>query len=352
MENLQKIQSSSILIVDDQKLHCLFLEKLLKNEGYSETRCLLDSMKVLSAVQDFSPDLLILDLQMPKLNGFQVMEQLIDERKKYYLPILILTEDKSSEIRIKALQSGAADVLSKPFENEEILLRISHLLETRMLHMKIESQNKILESRVQERTKELKATQLEIVQRLAQAAEFRDSETGQHIIRMSQYCAKFAEALGLSDEECELILTASPLHDIGKIGISDNILLKKGKLTVEEFDIMKTHTTLGAQLLSRGQSPMMKMAQVIALSHHEKWDGSGYPKGLSRNDIPRVGQLCSVCDVFDALTSERPYKKAWSIEDAVAEIVKQKNRQFDPKLVDRFVEILSEIKSIKQRYLD
>jgi putative two-component system response regulator len=169
---------------------------------------------------------------------------------------------------------------------------------------------------------------------------------------MSRYCAKLAEALGMSDAECELMLNASPLHDIGKIGISDSILKKPGKLTPEEYDIMKTHTTIGAKLLSGGTSPVMKLAQTIALTHHEKWDGTGYPYQLKGDQIPYVGQICSVCDVFDALTSVRPYKKAWTNEEAVAEMTKGRGSHFNPALIDRFMAILSEIEQIQKKYSD
>ena len=315
--------------------------------GYKNVSYLTDPFKVFSAVKEICPDLIILDIIMPHLDGFQVMEKLREFRTGHYLPILALSAEKSSDIRLKALQLGANDFLSKPYENPEILIRIRNIIEMRILHMVVEDQNKILEARVQERTKELKESQLEVIRRLAQAAEFRDNFTGIHIIRMSQYCVKFAQALGLSDAECELLLYASPLHDVGKIGIPDSILLKPGPLTVEEYEIMKKHTTIGAQLLSGSNSPMMKMAQTIALTHHEKWDGTGYPRKLKGDAIPLIGQITGLCDVFDALTSERPYKKAWKTEDAIKELVNQKEKQFNLTLVDRFIEVFPYIESVK-----
>lgn len=352
MINQEQISRTKILIIDDQKLHSFFLEKLLKQEGFTQVLCVIDPLKALNNIREFQPDLIVLDLVMPQVNGFQIMEQLNDFRKDHYLPIIALGEDHSVEMRLKALQSGATDFLSKPYENIEMLFRIHNMIEMRILHMVVENQNKLLETKVQERTKELRDTQLEVIRRLAQAAEFRDNDTGIHIIRMSHFCVKFSEALGLSESECELMLNASPLHDVGKIGIPDNILLKPGSLTAEEFTVMKTHTTMGAQLLSGSSSPVMKMAETIALTHHEKWDGTGYPQALKEDQIPLIGQICSVCDVFDALTSHRPYKKPWTSDEALQEIVKQKNRQFQPKLVDCFVKIFPDILTIKSKYVD
>ena len=343
----EQIFNARILIVDDQKLHALFLKEVLGQAGYKNVSYLTDPFKVFPAVQEICPDLIVLDIMMPRLDGFQVMEKLHEFREGHYLPILALSAEKSSEVRLKALQIGANDFVSKPYENPEILIRIRNIVEMRILHMIVEDQNKILEARVQERTKELRESQLDVIRRLAQAAEFRDNNTGIHIIRMSQYCVRFAEALGLSEAECELLLYASPLHDVGKIGIPDSILLKPGPLTTEEYEIMKTHTTLGAKLLSGSNSPMMKMAQTIALTHHEKWDGTGYPQKLKGDDIPLIGQITGLCDVFDALTSDRPYKKAWTTEAALEELVRLKGKQFNPVLVDRFIEVFPYIENIK-----
>ena len=350
--SLEQIHSAKILIVDDQKLHALFLQKVLDKEGYRNIACENDPLKAVAKFKEFDPDLVVLDLVMPQMDGFQVMARLNDFRKDSYMPILAISPDADSEIRLRALQSGATDILIHPYEVIEAMFRIRNMIEMRILHLQLQNQNKVLELRVQERTKELRENQLDIIRRLAQAAEFRDTDTGVHIIRMSQYCAKLAEALGMSDAECELILNASPLHDIGKIGISDSILKKPGKLTAEEYDIMKTHTTIGAKLLSGSTSPMMKLAQKIALTHHEKWDGSGYPHQIKGDQIPFTGQICSVCDVFDALTSHRPYKEAWTVEQAVAEMIKGKGSHFNPALIDRFVAILPEIEVIKTKYAD
>lgn len=218
------------------------------------------------------------------------------------------------------------------------------------MHNQIRDQNVILERKVQERTAELNDTRLEIIRRLGIAAEYKDNETGLHIIRMSKMCQVLGKATGMTDKEAELLLNASPMHDIGKIGIPDRILLKPGKLDAEEWEIMQTHASIGADMLSGHPSDILGMAKEIALTHHEKWNGSGYPNGIKGDDIPLTGRICAVSDVFDALTSVRPYKKAWSVEDSVAEIERGKGAHFDPRLVDLFMENLDEFVSIKERH--
>lgn len=343
---------AKILIVDDQKLHALYLEKILIGVGYSNIQCLTNPLKVLNAVHESSPDLIVLDLVMPQLDGFQIIEQLNAYRKQHYLPILALGERRNPNLRLRSLQSGATDFLSQPFEDVEIIFRIKNMVEMRILHSQVENQNRVLEDRVRGRTKELREAQFDVMRRLALAAEFRDNKTGSHIMRLGFYCAKFAEALGFNDEDCEYLLHASPLHDVGKIGIADSILLKPGPLTREEFEIIKTHTTIGRELLAGSDSPVMKMAEVIALTHQEKWDGSGYPRGLKGDDIPLIGKICSVCDVFDALTTARPYKKAWTFEATLAQMTEEKGTHFQPRLIDRFIEISPEIERIRQQNPD
>ena len=209
-------------------------------------------------------------------------------------------------------------------------------------------QNKALDEKVHQRTEQLRETQLEVIRRLGLAAEFRDDDTGLHITRMSRFCAKLAKAAGLSDADCEILLHAAPMHDIGKIGIPDSILLKPGKLEDEEFEIMKTHTLIGGELLAGSTSPVMELAQVIALNHHEKWNGRGYPAGKKEEEIPFVARIASICDVFDALTSERPYKNAWPVEKALALIEEQAGNDFDPNLAKLFLEISDEIVQMRE----
>ncbi len=346
----QQILNSKILIIDDQKLDSIVLEKILKSANYKNIRCITDSRQAKVVYSEYQPDLLLLDLRMPNIDGFEIMNQLKEVDADGYLPILVISSETSHEVRLRALQSGAKDFLNKPYESVEVLARSRNLIEVRMLHNQARDYTKILEAQVKERTEELHDTRLDIIHRLAQAAEYRDNETGLHIVRMGQYSACLGAAMGMSAAQCELLLHASPLHDIGKIGIPDYILLKPGKLDPDEWEIMKTHTTLGAQLLSGSRFALMKMGEQIALAHHEKWDGTGYPKGLKREDISLVGRICGLCDVFDALTSKRPYKEAWPVEKAVTEIKNGSGRHFDPKIVECLMDTLSKFVEIKDKF--
>ncbi|MEO5358062.1 MAG: response regulator [Nitrospirae bacterium YQR-1] len=348
----QQIFEATILIVDDQQSNVTLVEKMLKADGYKNILTTLDPRQVVDLYKEYRPDLILLDLNMPFMDGFEVMTELRKIESNTYLSIMVLTAFTDRTIRVKALEYGAKDFLTKPFDRLEVLTRIKNMLEIRLLHNKMMDYNKSLELEVQKRTRELKHTQLEIIRRLGRASEYRDNETGYHIIRMSQYCEVVARGAGLSKEHCELILHASPMHDVGKIGIPDNVLLKPSKLDPQEFEIMKTHTIKGGEILDNHDSEIMILAGTIALTHHEKWDGTGYPNGISGNDIPIEGRIVAICDVFDALTSKRPYKKAWSIEEAVAEIKKNSGTHFDPALVEVFVKHLDEIIKIKESYED
>jgi len=334
------IKNARILIVDDQEANVLYLETILRKSGYKTFRSTGDSRQVLPLFHESRPDLILLDLMMPYLDGFGVMEQLkpliADDS---YLPILVLTADISPETRRRALSSGASDFLVKPFDPTEVVLRIHNLLSAWFLHVLPQQQNLVLEEKVRERTRELEASQLEVLERLAQAAEFRDDDTGRHTRRVGQMAALLAAQMGLPDEQVEIMRQAAPLHDVGKIGISDTILLKPGKLSDEEFDTIKGHAAIGARLLAEGRSSFVNIAEIIALSHHERWDGRGYPRGLREEEIPLEGRIVAIADVFDALTHERPYKKAWPSEAAREEIERQSGKQFDPRVVEAFLQV-------------
>jgi putative two-component system response regulator len=341
----ENILSAKILAIDDNILNLQILKKILTSSGFIHLTLNTDSTKTADLYKEIQPDLLLLDLNMPNMSGFDVMAQLTAENPSDYLPILILSaEDENA--RLKALGCGAKDFLHKPYQASEVVLRSRNIIEVRLLYKQIKSQNLSLEGQVDARTKELKQTRLDVIRRLANAAELRDGATGEHIIRMSRYAEKLACALGFTPAQAEMILNTAPLHDVGKIAIPDSILLKPSKLEPHEFDIIKTHTTLGAKMLSGSDSAFLKMAELIALTHHERFDGKGYPRGLKGEDIPLIGQICSVADVFDALTSERPYKKAWSFEEAMAEIQKGKGTAFDPKVAEAFLDIEKEIRAI------
>lgn len=338
----QTIHSAArILVVDDEPGNCLLLRAILEEAGYDQIHTISDSRQTEEQCRNWKPDLILLDLMMPHLDGFQVMECLTAlPDSGPFLPVLVLTADVSPQTRQRALSQGAHDFLTKPFDHTEVLLRIGNLLSLHFLHYQLHDQNNHLEERVLQRTREVEESQLEVLERLAHAAEFRDDDTGRHTQRVGKICELMARQLGFSKLRSDLIRHAAPLHDVGKIGIPDEILLKPGKLTPEEFAVMKGHAEIGANLLSGGRSELVQMAEIIARSHHERWDGTGYPNGLKESDIPLEGRVTAVVDVFDALTHERPYKRAWPVDEAIAEVVSQKGRQFDPDVVEAFLLVL------------
>ena len=341
--NEEQLKGSRILAVDDAEANLLILETILEDIGYTNVVTLNDPFRAAGLCQAYDPDLLLLDLHMPGKSGLDVIAEVRDRKSSRYLPILMLTADISSEAKVRALSTGANDFLTKPFDRTEVELRIRNLLEMRHLYVALQSQNELLEVKVAERTSELHAVKLEILDRLAMAAEFRDDQTGEHTHRVGRTSALIAAALGLSDAEIEAIRRAAPLHDVGKIGIPDSILLKPGELTPAEREIMKRHTGIGAKLLSGSDSETLQLAEKIAHSHHERWDGRGYGTRLAGDDIPLSARVLAVADVFDALTHDRPYKKAWDLEASVAEVKAQRGAQFDPRVVDAFLSVHEEI---------
>lgn len=349
---MREIKQGKILIVDDHVANVKLLEKILKMNGYENVKSTTDPREVEQLYQEFVPDVILLDIRMPYMDGFKVMEVLQEKIVPVndYLPVMVLTAQNNPENMKKALQLGARDFLGKPFNHDEILLRLRNTLEVRLLHEQVITLNKKLEEKVRHRTKQLEESQFELIRRLGRAAEYRDNDTGSHIIRMSSFVRVLAEQLGYSSAEVALLQHASTMHDVGKISVPDTILLKPGPLTDQEWEVMKTHTTIGAELLSGSLSPLLQAAEKIALTHHEKWDGSGYPNRLKGEEIPVTGRMVAICDVFDALTSDRPYKRAWSPEEAMEEIVKESGTHFDPELVNQFVKIFPKIKDIMQEH--
>lgn len=358
-EILDNVLNSSILVVDDKPENVSLLEMMLSFAGYTNVQSTTDPRDVKGLYEDNDFDIILLDIRMPHLNGFQVMAQLSEIVKGDYLPILVLTAQNDMETRLQALEAGARDFVSKPFHKTEVLNRIRNMLEVRALYKERMRQNEILEAKVNERTlelrdrnEELEYTRLEIIRRLGRAGEYRDNETGMHVLRMSKSCHLMALAAGLGEDHAKLILHASPMHDVGKIGIPDGILLKPEKLDADEWETMKTHSEIGGDIIGDHDHDLMRVARIIALTHHEKWDGSGYPKGVSGEDIPIEGRIAAICDVFDALTSDRPYKKAWPVERAVDLIREESGKHFDPALVDLFNQLLPEILEIREQYAD
>lgn len=339
-----------ILIIDDQPANLKLLSKMLISQGYDNMTLVNDSRKVLEHYHENHPDLILLDINMPHFDGYEIIEQLKALSDPLLPPIIILTAQHGKDYLLRALQAGARDFITKPFDRNELVMRVRNLLEAQLAHKLLHDQKEILEEMVQERTKEIQETRLQIVQRLGMAAEYRDEETGNHILRMSHISTLLAKNIGWNNSECELMLLASPMHDIGKIGIPDNILLKPGKFESDEWEIMKTHASIGGKLLDGDSSDLMHLAKEIAISHHEKWDGSGYPNGIKGEAIPISGRIAALADVFDALTSERPYKKAWTVEDAINLIKDNSGKHFDPKLVDVFMEQLPNIIKIREQF--
>lgn len=341
-----------LLIVDDEPVNLKLLERVLGQQGYRSLELVSDSRQVLDRYRARRPDLILLDLNMPHLDGFAVLAQLKALDDPLLPPVVILTAQHGKDFLLRALASGARDYVTKPFDINELTMRVRNLLDAQLAHRMLHDQKSVLEEMVRARTEEVRHTRLQIVQRLGRAAEYRDEETGNHILRMSHISAHLARCAGWDEARCELMLHASPMHDIGKIGIPDAILLKPGRFEPHEWEIMKTHTTVGARLLEGDDSDLLTLARDIALCHHEKWDGSGYPRGLAGEDIPEAGRIVALADVFDALTSARPYKKPWTIEAATAYIREQRGRHFDPRLADLFLAELPAILDIRARFAD
>ncbi|MCF8474265.1 MAG: response regulator [Emcibacter sp.] len=345
-------KESPILIVDDEATNVRLLQKMLSNMGYKNVISTQDPTQVLPLHQEYNFDLILLDINMPVLDGYGVMDQLNEATNHKLPPILVLTAQHTQTFRQRALDSGARDYVTKPFDAGELLSRVRNLLDVQMSHKYMLHQNEILEQKIQERIQIISDTRLHIVRCLGRAAEYRDEDTGFHIIRMSKISMVLAKASGMDMRQCDLILNAAPMHDLGKIGIPDHILLKPGKLEPHEWAIMQSHAKIGADILEGDDSDLMIMAREIALTHHEKWNGKGYPNGLQGDDIPLVGQICALADVFDALVSTRPYKKAWPLDKALALIKSESGQHFNPKLIDFFLQNLPEIIDIKDTYAE
>jgi putative two-component system response regulator len=336
----QKLTFARILVVDDHEANVRLLARLLETWDYRDVVSTTNSSEVIELCARTAPDLVLLDLQMPVPDGFELLERLRrDIGPRTRLPILVVTADITEEAMERALTLGASDFVTKPFAPVELRLRIANLLESRRLTLELNGHNDVLERRVRDGTRDLDDARLETLERLALAAEYRDDNTHEHAQRVGRTCALLGEQREFAAEDIELLRRAAPLHDIGKIGISDSILLKPGKLTDDEFEHMKTHTTIGAQILAGSASPVLELSERIALSHHERWDGHGYPQGLAEAEIPLAGRLVAIADVFDALMHQRPYKDPWPLDAALEEIRRGEGTHFDPSLVAAFEQL-------------
>lgn len=341
----QKSSRQSILVVDDIPDNIEVLRGILHDDHL--ILAAINGAKALEIARSTQkPDMILLDVMMPKMDGYEVCRRLKSDSRTAHIPVIFVTGMGEVESEILALELGAVDYITKPIVPPVVKARVK-------THLALYDQNRELEHLVQERTEELQRTRLQIIQDLGRAAEYKDNETGMHVMRMSNYARLLAKAVGMNDQAVELVFSAAPMHDVGKIGIPDNILLKPGKLNEEEWKIMKTHPAIGVEIIGEaGDSDLLNLAATVALTHHEKWNGQGYPKGLSGEDIPLEGRIVAIADVFDALTSERPYKKAWSVEDAKDLLQREAGKHFDPLLVPLFLDILPEILKVKATYAD
>lgn len=346
----------TVLLVDDVPENIAVLGGVLGNTYH--IKIATSGIKALQIANGSAPPhLILLDIMMPGLDGFETCRQLKSNPLTQKIPVIFVTARGETRDETLGFQLGAADYITKPVNPSIVKARVKTHLLVYQQNCLLEEHNRTLEETVRERTAALQAsrkevirTRLEIVRRLGRAGEYRDNQTGLHVIRMSLFSQFLARALGWDEEESELLLNAAPMHDVGKIGIPDSILLKPGPLTKGEWKIMQFHPEFGSEIIGVHDSALLSMARMIALTHHEKWDGSGYPKGLRGEEIPLSGRIVAIADVFDALASDRPYKASWSLEDTLAWMKKERGGHFDPQLLDRFLDIMPEIVQIKEKY--
>lgn len=336
-------KKQKVLLVDDEPSNISLMKGFLGRMGLETVGT--ENAKSALQILDESFDLVLTDVMMPGINGYEFVRMVRGRKEFFDLPIIMVTTLYDKDDRLKAAESGANDFISKPIDLTELRVRVTSLLklkqhqdELKEFRLKLESTVRMRTKALQQALNQLKQTNYEVVFRLSAAAEFRDNETAEHIKRMSVSAANLARTAGLTNEEVDIVLHASPLHDIGKIGVPDNILLKPSKLTAEEWGVMKTHTEIGGRILEGSNNPLLKAGEIIARTHHERWDGTGYPQGLSGLDIPVYGRICAIADVFDALTNVRPYKPAFPVEKAVEIMQEGRGTHFDPDLLDLFLE--------------
>jgi putative two-component system response regulator len=347
-----------ILVVDDQLQNIELLEAHLVPQGYKIVKA-TNGKEALGELSGNQIDLIMLDIMMPGMDGFEVTHRIRQDNIHRLLPIILVTALRETEDRVKGIEAGCDDFISKPFDKTELLARVRSLLKVKAYNDLMANYRKELESEIASRTEELryafksiKEASLETIYRLSVASEYKDQTTGAHIMRMSHYAAAVARCMGMDENAIENTLYAAPMHDLGKLGIPDFILGKPAKLNPMEWKIMKQHTVIGAKILNGSKAEFIRLGETIAQNHHEKWDGSGYPNGLKGLEIPIAGRITAIADVFDALTSKRPYKGPLSAEKSLAIIGEERGSHFDPDVVNAFVAIQDEILTIKEQYGD
>jgi len=347
------VARNTVMVVDDQSTGRAILEQVVRSldervsvEGFGRP---VDA--VLWATRHIA-DLVVIDYMMPEMNGIELAKRLRALPGYEHVPIMMVTAHDDRKVRYDALDAGVTDFLIKPVDARECMARCRNLLTLRRQQLALEDKRRLLEGMVEEATREVRDREKETLMRLARAGEFRDEETGYHLVRMAHYSRLIADTIGLEREEAETIELAAPLHDIGKIGIPDQILLKKDKLDGMEWDTMRSHPLIGHEILKGSASKYVRMGSLIALGHHEKYDGSGYPNGLVSDHIALCARIVAVADVYDALTSARPYKKAWNSEEAFAFLRQQRGKHFDPHLVDAFIGVQQDVERIQREMRD
>jgi len=345
----QAVERGRLLVVDDNEMNRDLLSRYLEKQGHIVLLA-ENGFRALEMVKEHVFDLVLLDIMMDGMDGYEVCRTLKSDSRTRDIPVLFLSAMAELSDKTAGFEAGAVDYITKPFHMLEVRARVGTHLLLAFARRALANQNAILERKVKERTREIEETQKEIILRLGLATEMRDTDTGMHVKRIRGYSELLARKYGLSSEESELIGMASTLHDIGKIGIPDHILLKAGKLEYAEMAVMKTHSVIGARSLDGSRAELIEMAKIIALTHHERWDGKGYPTGLKGEEIPLAGRIVSLADVFDALTTKRPYKDAWTVEKAVQLIRECRGTQFDPMLADIFLDSLPEIVAIREEF--
>lgn len=337
------MELQTILVVDDTSVNIDVLAGMLKSDY--QVRVAKNGEIALKIAQKIHIDLILLDIMMPGIDGFEVCKRLKQDHTTRHIPIIFVTAKITAADELKGLELGAVDYITKPFNPPIVLQRVQ-------TQLALSNQSRELAKKVKQKTAELERTQLKVIQKLGRAAEYKDNETGMHVIRMSHYTKILASAAGMCEEESDMLMAAAPMHDVGKIGVSDAILKKPGKLNADEIEQMKKHAEMGAEIIGENDSELLKMARIVAMTHHEKWDGTGYPLSLKGEAIPRIGRIVAIADVFDALTSDRPYKKAWSVEAAVALLEQESGKHFDPMLVPLFLAHLDEIVDVMHSFKD
>ena len=348
-----------ILVVDDEEMNRDILKQLLEKGGGYEVHLAADGMEAIQLLALHQPDVVLLDVMLPIMNGIDIARRIKSDAATCHIPIVMITALQERETRVHALEVGVDDFISKPVDEAILCARVKSLIKVKAYNDHLREREESLNARLEDRTLQLadalekvQKVSLETIYRLTRTAEYRDEDTGMHVQRMSEYAAAIARRMDLGEEMVNNLLFAAPMHDLGKVGIPDRILLKPGKLTAEEYNLMKRHTVIGMEILEGSQAEFIQLGAVIARSHHEKWNGAGYPDGLAREDIPLVGRISAIADVFDALTSQRPYKKPFPIEKSLEIIRSERAAHFDPDVVDAFFEIHDEILAIKRTHQD